>query len=220
MKVFSLKKIFSFVLLLKFFYYSKRIAKFQVKDLKRAEKYCLLLDKVIAGIKVAFNDIKLSCDSKIYDLPVSIESYYFRPLFKMATHKKLKEVQADDSYAVDFDVPISSRVKSVSSGKVVAINKDGEYALNSSNLVGKDNYVYVYNEQDKKIFCYRHIKPNENINLWSYIKTGEEIGEVDNSGYSITSHLHFVIYDVKNEGIYRLKSKKIKFIFSNNRESK
>jgi len=77
----------------------------------------------------------------------------------------------------------------------------------------KDIHIYIYNKNENKIYCYRHVKPLPEINLNSSIINGQILGHVDNSGYSITPHLHFVIYKINKTGYYKLKSEKIKLLF-------
>ncbi|MBN2546496.1 MAG: M23 family metallopeptidase [Spirochaetes bacterium] len=203
----------NFILKTKFNFYSKKGAKLQTVDLKKAEKYFKLLDETLIELLKYHNTIKLKCKNQIYDLPVSFKYEYFRPFFKMATHRKIKEVNADDTNAVDFDIPLNSEVRSVSDGIITAINKNNTCGENDPSLAGKDNYIYIYDKNQNKIYCYRHVKPLQEINLNSQVKKNQVLGHVDNTGYSITPHLHFVIYKIKNNGCFRLKSEKIKLFF-------
>jgi len=150
---------------IKFNIYSNKGARLQTADLKKAEKYFLLMDEVLKRLLNNFNCIKIKCNKKIYELPVTFTSRYFRPFFKMATHGKIKEANADDTYAIDFDIPINSEVKSVSDGIITAINKNAVYGKNDPSLAGKDSYIYIFNKNENKIYCYRHVKPLPEINL-------------------------------------------------------
>jgi len=191
--------------------YSDKCAALQTKNLAKSKKYEILIDEIINTIKKDYI-IKLKTGKNIIDLPVGQDTNFFRPLFKMATHKKIKEARADDTNAVDFDVPLNSGVKAAADGIITAINKTGIYTDNNPQTKGEDNYIYAYNEPEDKIYCYRHIKPLDNLNLNSRITKNDLIGYIDGSGYSITPHLHFAVYNINKKAKFILKSLKIEIL--------
>jgi hypothetical protein len=191
---------------------SDKCAKLQTKDLTGAEIISEKIDKEVKKLKDKQKSFNLFCNNTVYNPPVKIDNMeYFRPLFKMETHRLLKEVSADDSYAVDFDVPAGTEVYAVQSGVVTALQDKSVEGGNDKKFSGKDNYLYIYNEETKLMFCYRHLEKFENISLKNNIKKGELIGRVGVTGYVITPHLHFVIYDFHKNRKIILKSLPIKF---------
>jgi len=72
--------------------------------------------------------------------------------------------------------------------------------------------ITTYNEKENRIYCYRHLERFSNLKLNSLIKKGMLLGRIGLTGYVITPHLHFVIYEIDKKGKYLLKSIPIKFI--------
>ncbi len=191
---------------------SRKIAFYQNKYEKDNINLLKLMDIKIKHILTKYY-LKLKILNRIYDLPIYItDTEYFRPIFKMKTHCKIKEVKADDSNAVDFDVPENTEVFSVSDGFIVALKTDSTIGGNNPKFAGMDNYIYIKNPETGLIFCYRHLKKNDNLTLNKFIKKGESIGWTANTGYIITPHLHFVAYSYNPNSFYLLKSLKIKLI--------
>ena len=192
---------------------SKKGARLQTKNLGKAEIYFKKIDQEIQSLINKGLFFNLICNKKKYNLPVKInEISHFRPFFKMATHKLIIEVEADDTHAVDFDVPLGTNVYSVSDGIVAAVSYDSIIGGNDISFAGKDNYLYIFNKVENIMFCYRHLEKFNNIALNSKIKKGELIGKVGLTGYVITPHLHFVIYKFDKNKKIKLKSLKIKFV--------
>lgn len=191
--------------------YSNKASRIQIRNKIEAEKYLLLLDNEVNKLKENNFKFLLSCDGLTYQNPIAKDTKYFRPLFAMKTHKKIKEAKADDTNAVDFDVPSGTKIYAVESGIITVIKTDGKVGGNNPNYAGEDNYIYIYNASQNKIYCYRHIDSDSSIAKNSMIHKGQFLGLVGMTGYTITPHLHFVIYSIYKNAKYILKSLPIKF---------
>lgn len=172
-----------------------------------------MIDNEINKLKALKTDFKFKCLNRIYNNPIDInETSYFRPLFKMSTHARIKEAGSDDTNAVDFDVPLGTNIYSAGDGIVSALQSDCTAGGNDPALAGKDNYLYIYSSKEKLIFCYRHLDPFNNIKLNDKIRKGDLLGRVGLTGYAVSPHLHFVIYEITENENYKLKSLKIEFV--------
>jgi hypothetical protein len=192
--------------------YSGKCAKLQTINLNNADAYLPLIDKEVNKLKGLGIDFKFKCKNKIYSSPVNCHAEHFRPLFKMATHAKIKEARADDSNAVDFDVPVGTEVFAVESGVITAIQSDSNIGGNDPIYSGKDNYLYVINKKENLIFCYRHLESSNKFSVNNYIGKGMLIGRVGLTGYVISPHLHFAVYEINLNKKYILESIPIIFI--------
>ena len=197
----------------KLLHYSRKCAQLQTKDVKIAEKYNDLIDGEVLLLKEKGFDFSFYCGGIKYSCPVSADAPYIRPLFCMSTHKKIAEAKADDTHALDFDVPSDTGIYSVSDGIVSAIQCDSVSGGNSPLFAGKDNFLYIFNREKNRICCYRHLAPFDNFQLNQTVKKGELLGHTGMTGYVITPHLHFAIYRIKKKSKYILESMKIKFVF-------
>ena len=192
---------------------SNRCAYFQTRNTDKANGMFSDIDNEINSLIKEGVDFSFDCAGKIYQCPVNKFEGYFRPLFKMATHKKIAFVQADDTHAVDFDVPLGTAIYSVSEGVITALRTDNDHGGNDPEFAGLDNYVYIYNKLENRMFCYRHLeKFGELLYCNKTIKEGEMLGKVGMTGYVVTPHLHFVIYEFKKNEKIILKSLPIRFV--------
>lgn len=192
---------------------SNKAARLQTRELEQCQLLFEKLDTEVQKLRQQGKKFLLRCDRRVYNLPVNIDEVkYFRPLFLMDTHTKLPEVQADDTHAVDFDVPVGTKVYAVESGVVTALECSKNEGGNNPDFAGEDNYLYVYNKEFNVMVCYRHLSPFNHIHLHQHIQTGDYLGQVGTTGYVITPHLHFVIYRYLPGKTYTLKSQKISFV--------
>lgn len=190
----------------------KKGAKLQIKNIEKARLYFSEIDKEVDRLKKKGNRFLLTCNKQTYNLPFPLESVsYFRPFFTMSTHKKIPEVQADDTFAVDFDIPIGSKVYAVEEGVITAMENNSTLGGNNPEYAGKDNYLYIYNKDKNLLFCYRHLNCFTHLKLHQKITKDMYLGNVGLTGYVITPHLHFVIYGYRPGKQILLKSLKIKF---------
>jgi murein DD-endopeptidase MepM/ murein hydrolase activator NlpD len=189
-----------------------KCAYYQTRDLEKANSYNYEIDFEVE--KLIKNGVTFSfyCNGKKYDNPIKTIEKYFRPLFNLSTHRKIIEVQADDTHAVDFDVPQGTDVFSVSNGIITSLKMDSSEGGNDPSYAGKDNYIYIYNRIEERIYCYRHLEKNANLFHNMYIKEGQYLGKVGLTGYIVSPHLHFVIYKYNENKKIILKSMPIKFI--------
>ena len=195
------------------YHLSDKCAYYQTRNIDKANEISKDFDFEISSLILKGIDFSFECKGKNYQCPIKNFKEYFRPLFKMSTHRKIVEVRADDSNAVDFDVPLGTEVFSVSNGIITALKTDSLEGGNDKEFAGLDNYVYVFNDKENRMFCYRHLEKNrELLYLNKKIYEGELLGKVGMTGYVITPHLHFAIYDFNKNRKIILKSLPIRFL--------
>lgn len=191
---------------------ASRCAKLQTKNLEKAEEYGKKIDLEVDRLKDRGASFRLVCNRESFELPLKLEELpYFRPLFKMKTHRKLPEVGADDRQAVDFDVPFGTNIYSVEAGVITAIQSTATVGGNSESYQGMDNYIYIYNSARNLIFCYRHLARFDHLKEGDYIVKGQYLGKTGKTGYILTPHLHFAVYHYSPLTLYPLQSLPIKF---------
>lgn len=192
--------------------FCKKAAAGQTENSAGPEAFFNRIDEEVDRLKAEGYLFLLGCNGKVYNLPFPLESIpYFRPLFAMATHRLLPEVQADDTHAVDFDIPLGSKVYAVEEGVVTAMANTNTAGGNNPDFAGLDNYLYIYNKEKNLMFCYRHLAPFNHIKLHQKIQKGTYLGDVGLTGYVITPHLHFAVYRYCPGKKIILKSLKIRF---------
>lgn len=191
---------------------SNTIARLQTSQKEKADRLMPLLDKKVTMLRNKGYFFNLRCNKKTYPLPVNIEDAdYFRPLFALSTHKKLPEVNADDTHAIDFDVPVGTDVIAIEDGIVTAIQHDSTAGGNDPEYAGMDNYLYVLHQESGLMFCYRHLAPFTGYTVNSRVKKGTVLGRVGLTGYVVTPHLHFALYVYRPGTRYILQSLKLRF---------
>lgn len=81
------------------------------------------------------------------------------------------------------------------SGQII-FKKDGQFDRNCAYIVEQWNGVYV-EHSDGSIALYGHLKDRSlnSKNVGDMVAQGEYLGVVGSSGYSLSPHLHFEVYD-------------------------
>lgn len=129
------------------------------------------------------------------------------------SHKPWAEFGFDDTYAIDFVVPLGTPVYAITSGKIIKLAMDSNCGGDDFKYAGRDNKIYIYNEESSLIFAYRHLaqlNTEETIKHFGTgrVEKGQLLGKVALTGWTDAPHLHFVVYE-ENNGFYT--SLKIEF---------
>ena len=133
-----------------------------------------------------------------YKLPVKLKDVIL-PKKKLPSHssQKLKNL----NHAIDFLVPIGTRIYAAYSGKVVWIK-------NNSNVTGRNKKKYwnlgnriVIKHKNGEYTAYEHLKyKGAIVKVGQKVRKGEIIGYSGNTGWStIGPHLHFEVFNCPSE---------------------
>ncbi len=105
-----------------------------------------------------------------------------------------------DKKALDFDVPIGSKVFAARDGVVIDLKEDSDKGCTDASCMGKANFILIYHD-DGTIGSYFHLEKNGAIVVKNQrVKKGDQIGYSGNTGWCAKPHLHFEVY-TENNGI-------------------
>jgi len=129
-----------------------------------------------------------------YALPYSPDEHYvvIQSYFGKFSHFRGSSSQ----YAVDFDMPEGSVVRTARSGVVIAYRDDSDVGGKTEKFKGSDNYVIIKHD-DGTYGTYAHLKHNGvHVKLGQSLAEGDEIGLSGATGWADKPHLHFSVYRV------------------------
>jgi murein DD-endopeptidase MepM/ murein hydrolase activator NlpD len=105
------------------------------------------------------------------------------------------EINTEQAYAYDFDMPIGTDVIASRAGTVVVIVD--QYSENN-NKPGQENYLVIEHD-DSSISAYYHLTKNGvNVDLGDTVSQGDLIAISGNTGDSSEPHLHFEVAVCEN----------------------
>jgi len=137
------------------------------------------------GSKDALHD-----DTYIYRLPYAKgSSHHVSQGFNgRKTHK------GRSKYAVDFVMPVGTKVYAARDGVVVRTQSNSNRGGYDKKFASWGNFINIMHN-DGSFAMYYHLKKNGVIvKLGQRIKRGEHIGYSGNTGYTSGPHLHFTVY--------------------------
>ncbi len=115
----------------------------------------------------------------------------------------------NETYAVDFDMPVGSPVHAARGGVVVhKVEEHGEGCW-ASRCAPKANFVVVLHDDGSTGEYYHLVRDGVLVEPGERVERGQHIARSGNSGHSTMPHLHFGVYDVDDEG--RTRSLPIRF---------
>jgi murein DD-endopeptidase MepM/ murein hydrolase activator NlpD len=100
------------------------------------------------------------------------------------------EINTDQAFAYDFDMPIGTDIVASRDGTVVVIV---EHYMENNNTPGQENYLVIEHD-DGSISAYYHLtKDGVNVEVGDTVNQGEIIAKSGNTGDSSEPHLHFEV---------------------------
>ncbi|MFC1682240.1 M23 family metallopeptidase [Nanoarchaeota archaeon] len=139
-----------------------------------------------------------------YSLPLDKEHIKHQTSESPAHRKYISgNAEYDLTHAVDFLCENETPVNVALEGKVVHVQDGITKNWNKSEVPPKEfmsedeqdgNYVVL--EHDKgELSIYSHLKPgNINVRQGDEVKTGDLLGYIGHTGWSIKPHLHFMVF--------------------------
>ena len=116
------------------------------------------------------------------------------------------------SNAVDFIVPVGTKIFATRAGKIIAVKDDSKIGGFKPEYIGNKylNYISIQHDNDE-ISEYAHLKYNGSfVKKGQKVKSGQLIGLSGNTGYTSEPHLHFHVAKF-NDSPTGWKTLKIKF---------
>lgn len=135
--------------------------------------------------------------SFVYDLPYPKGRSYWmiQGYFTNFTHKRRA--------ALDFKMPVGSKVCAARGGVVVHVKKDGKKGGPNSESRPHANYIIIEHEDNSRA-GYWHLKyDGALVNKGDTVKTGQVIGLSGNTGYTYFPHLHFIVWGFDSHKKFR-----------------
>jgi murein DD-endopeptidase MepM/ murein hydrolase activator NlpD len=101
---------------------------------------------------------------------------------------------SDDENAIDWLMPIGTKVRAAHPGTVVGIRKDTTVSGLDPSFKPLANHVLIKHD-DGTLGDYLHLKPDGvAVRLGQKIREGDLLGYSGNTGYTDRPHLHFVVF--------------------------
>jgi murein DD-endopeptidase MepM/ murein hydrolase activator NlpD len=128
----------------------------------------------------------------VYALPYGKETHkVVQGWFGSLSHRR----GSNDEYAIDFEMPVGTKVRAAREGTVVAVRQDSSVGGGNDRFHTSDNYVVV-RHADGTFAEYKHLKHNGAlVSPGEKVRAHQPLGLSGNTGYSTTPHLHFAVFN-------------------------
>ncbi|KAA1247215.1 M23 family metallopeptidase [Aquimarina sp. RZ0] len=131
---------------------------------------------------------------KIYDADYEYQLPFQKGTSHVVTQGYNGAISHKDEYALDFRMPIGTKIYAAREGVVVLVEQGFNKTCTDANCAKFNNYILVYHS-DGTFAEYTHIKKNGAVvKAGDAIKTGQFIGYSGNIGWSTGPHLHFIVF--------------------------
>ena len=129
----------------------------------------------------------------IYRLPYAVGPGYY---VGQSCEGRLSHLSEHSRYAVDFSLPIGTRIHAARGGKVVDLHEVSISGGTSTMHLDKGNYIDIRHD-DGTVATYHHLRTmGVRVELGQRVATGEFIGFSGDTGYASGPHLHFGVQTV------------------------
>ncbi|MCV2883964.1 M23 family metallopeptidase [Aestuariibacter sp. AA17] len=130
-------------------------------------------------------DVFPSEEESLYILPYEADTSY---TVYAATEHYRRANNGVGTYAIDFEMPIGTKVLAARNGKVVSVREKFE---DGNNRDLEENYIFIQHD-DGTVARYFHLTHNGAlVNEGDNVNAGDVIGLSGNTGQSGGPHLHF-----------------------------
>ncbi|MEO9502053.1 M23 family metallopeptidase [Nonlabens ulvanivorans] len=143
------------------------------------------------------------------------EDYVYDLPFEKGTSFKVGQgyngdISHQDKYAIDFDMPIGTKVYACREGLVIEVVKLNSKNCDKPSCADFNNYVKILHS-DGTIMQYLHFKKNGvRVKVGQKVKKGQHIGFSGNVGWSTGPHLHIDLYLTDKNNNYQTLPTKFK----------
>ncbi len=149
---------------------------------------------ILVGLIIFFSwttSVSTNTDDYIYELPYKKGETYrvvqgYGGLF---SHTHIA--------AIDFDMPLGTKVFAARSGTVFAYKDDSNEGGVSSKYKRKANYLIIKHE-DGSLGCYWHLQKNGALIKSGRVQKGQLIALSGATGFILRPHLHFSVKKILN----------------------
>jgi murein DD-endopeptidase MepM/ murein hydrolase activator NlpD len=102
---------------------------------------------------------------------------------------------SNNEYAIDFEMPVGTKVLAAREGEVVAVRQDSSAGGADDKFGTSANYVVV-RHADGTFAEYLHLKHNGVlVSLGDKVRAHQVLGVSGNTGHSMQPHLHFAVFN-------------------------
>ncbi|MEO9952493.1 M23 family metallopeptidase [Nonlabens sp.] len=143
------------------------------------------------------------------------EDYVYELPFEKGTSFKVGQgyngdISHQDKYAIDFDMPINTKVFACREGLVVEVVKKNSKHCADFKCADFNNYIKVLHS-DGTIMQYLHFRKNGvRVKVGQKVVKGQHIGFSGNVGWSTGPHLHIDLYLTDKDNNYKTLKTKFK----------
>lgn len=136
----------------------------------------------------------------VYSIPYEGSHRVSQSYFGEHSHQRGTESE----YAVDFVMPIGTKVRAARDGVVIAFYSDSNKGGSNKEFAHDANEIFI-DHGDGTYSNYVHLKyKGVLVKLGQHVQAGDTIGLSGSTGWSTEPHLHFMVYRVLSA--YKIQS--------------
>ncbi|HRH23260.1 MAG TPA: M23 family metallopeptidase [Candidatus Magasanikbacteria bacterium] len=137
----------------------------------------------------------------LYNLPIDLSKV-------TKTAKEGIAHVGDLVHSIDYDAPEGTSVLAALDGEVIFVKEDSSRGGDDRKFEDDGNYIEILHKNNE-VSEYEHIRfQSSKVKVGDFVKAGQIIAEVGNTGWSECPHLHFMVYPKGQE----YKTLEIKFV--------
>jgi len=101
---------------------------------------------------------------------------------------------SDNEHAIDWAMPVGTSIGAARDGTVVAIRQDSNVGGDDPKYKQSGNYVVIKHEDGTFAEYYHLKKDGVTVALGKRLRAGEPLGLSGDTGFRLSPHLHFVVF--------------------------